>query len=147
VQDREWYARRKDKLHMKRRFYDSTILTSTVESYLPGSAYGIKELRQYFSLNSAGENVVAQRLGCYYCSARLEGLALKDEKIGVKTIERYEERGDRLEYFSVTYGNVPSSELMVRHPVVFMFVGPKTCGFWVWQGHTASRDDVNCRHM
>jgi hypothetical protein len=105
-QDREWYARRKDKLNMKRRFYDGALLASTEERYNPGSAYGVKELHQYYAPNASGENVLKQRTCHYYCSARLEGLAYKDEVVNFKTIEKYEGRSDGLVYRSVTYGAV-----------------------------------------
>ena len=52
-----------------------------MEVYQPGAAYGIRELRQYFALNAAGENVLARRVGLYFSSARLEGLARKDEQV------------------------------------------------------------------
>jgi hypothetical protein len=118
AQDREWYARRKDKLHMKRRYYEGASLAHSVESYSPGSAYGIHELHHYYSVNEAGESVVARRVGHYYCSARLEGLAFKDEQVGVKTVERYEGRADRLKYRSVTYGRAAAADALVLAPAL-----------------------------
>lgn len=117
MQDREWYARRKDKLVAKRRYYDGTMLASAVEFYAPGSAYGIKELRQQYAVNAAGENVLVRRVGHYYCAARLEGLAFKDEQVDRKTVETYEGRADRLTSRSVTYAAVDADYRQVVRAV------------------------------
>ena len=79
-QEREWYARRKDKLASKRRFYDGPALARSVEVYNAGAAYGIRELHHHYGVNEAGESVVARRVGHYYTAARLEGLTFKDEQ-------------------------------------------------------------------
>jgi hypothetical protein len=113
LQDREWYARRKDKLHMKQRFYAGAAVSVTREQFHAGSAYGIRELEQHFALNEAGESAVVRRVGHYYAAARLEGLAYREEQVGAKTVERYEARPDRLVQRSVTYGRVPAADLGV----------------------------------
>lgn len=63
MQDREYYARRKDKLREKRRYYDSSgLLQSFVEHYDCGSAYGVRTLWQYFSVNDDGESVLVRQV-------------------------------------------------------------------------------------
>ena len=98
----------------KRRYYDGPMLASAVDFYAPGSAYGIKELRQHYAVNDAGENVLVRRVGHYYCAARLEGLAFKDEQVDRKTVETYEGRPDGLLSRSVTYAAVDAD---YRHVV------------------------------
>jgi hypothetical protein len=102
---------------MRRRFYDGVLLVSTEEHYSPGSAYGVKEVHQYYAPNAAGENVLTRRICHYYCSARLEGLVYKDELVNIKTIEKYEGCIDGLAYRSATYGPVdPEVKATVRLP-------------------------------
>lgn len=63
MQDREYYARRKDRLREKRRYYDSAgSLQSFVEHYDSGSAYGIRTLWQFFSVNGDGESVLVRQV-------------------------------------------------------------------------------------
>jgi hypothetical protein len=62
VQDREWFARRKDKLMEKRRYFDGPYIKTFIEYYSTGSAYGIKELRQIYEVNSAGESSLARQV-------------------------------------------------------------------------------------
>jgi len=50
-------------LREKRRYYDSSgSLESFVEHYDCGSAYGIKTLWQFFSVNEEGESVLVRQV-------------------------------------------------------------------------------------
>lgn len=62
MQDREYYARRKDKLREKRRYYSGGQLKSFVEYFGPGAAYGAKELWQYFDTNEEGESILSRQV-------------------------------------------------------------------------------------
>ena len=104
VQYREYFLRRKDKLRERRAYYEGERISSTIEYFDPGSAYGVKLLKLVWATDAGGNWDQQSRTCEYYSSARLDGMAHKDETIGVKTIELYEGREDRLCYQSVTYG-------------------------------------------
>lgn len=110
LQEREWFARRKDKLLERRRTFapaSAAAVGTTAEQYAPGAAYGVRELRAEYAADTAGATVLARRTASYYASARLDSLVSKDEIVGVKTIERFKGRPDRLTYRSATYGPAP----------------------------------------
>ncbi|KAK3273495.1 hypothetical protein CYMTET_18285 [Cymbomonas tetramitiformis] len=88
---REVYARRKDKLRERWIFP----LDDTVTEYFdPGSSFGLKEMTTVKS---------KRRLMHFYESARLDGLVTREEEFGLKTVEHFNSRDDRLVYRSVTY--------------------------------------------
>eukprot|EP00240_Pyramimonas_obovata_P004234 CAMPEP_0118939504 /NCGR_PEP_ID=MMETSP1169-20130426/29098_1 /TAXON_ID=36882 /ORGANISM="Pyramimonas obovata, Strain CCMP722" /LENGTH=353 /DNA_ID=CAMNT_0006883791 /DNA_START=30 /DNA_END=1087 /DNA_ORIENTATION=+ len=92
---REVFARRKDRLRERRIF---TNTDTTVESFNPGSAYGLKEVTTVAK---------KQRVAHFYESARLDGLLMRTEVFGVKMVEVFRDRDDRLVYRSATYDKVP----------------------------------------
>ncbi|GMH37248.1 hypothetical protein BSKO_05121 [Bryopsis sp. KO-2023] len=91
---REHFCRRKDNLR-ERKVYP--MKETTIEYFDPGSSFGIKEL-----LVIRGEKNVMD----FYHTARLDGLIRREEYIGTKMIETFQDRDDRLVYRSVTYGKV-----------------------------------------
>lgn len=104
MQTREYFLRRRDKLRERRVYYSGEIISTTLEYFNPGAAYGIKELRVVYVTDASGVNEINRRVYKYYWSARMDGNVLKDEQIGIKTVEQFEGREDKLYYRSATYG-------------------------------------------
>lgn len=65
------------------------------EIFLPGSLFAVKDLSTV-----RGERRVIN----FYSAARLDGLVRRDEIFGVKLVEHFVGRDDRLEYRSATFG-------------------------------------------
>lgn len=119
---REKYRRRKDKLRMR-------ILNpqkdSTQEFFDAGLPSCLKDV-----LLLKGE----RRDMSFYSAARLDGLVLRAEQIGVKMIETFAGRDDHLVYRSVTYlppvEQPPEAERKCA-PVTTLVSAPCLLGFWV----------------
>ena len=102
---REWFERRRDRL-TKRLSY---VGDDTVEEYFEaGASFGLKDMK------TIGHDT---RIINFYHTARLDGLASREEKLGDKTIEIFKDRDDYLVYRSVSYdsdGTPEAKRLTVR---------------------------------
>jgi hypothetical protein len=83
-----------------------------VESFLPGRPGALKEWTEWL-----GQRRVLQ----YHVSARLDGLATREEEFGQKIIERFEDRPDHLVYRSV---RLVQDVSVNKSPYVLQDAGP-----------------------
>lgn len=89
VEVREFFRHRKDRLYQR---YTHPLEGRTHEFFEPGRTYGLKE---YIRVEDK------KRYFTFYSSSREDGLARRDELIGVKVVEEFEDRDDLLVYRSV----------------------------------------------
>mmetsp|Transcript_24783 Transcript_24783/g.72853 ORF Transcript_24783/g.72853 Transcript_24783/m.72853 type:complete len:443 (+) Transcript_24783:251-1579(+) len=92
VEVHESFEHRKDKLLSRTR---KVRANTVVETFLPGRSDG--GLREYELVSG-----VSRKMD-FYPNARLDGLQLRHEMLGIKTVEHYQGRDDRLVYRSVTF--------------------------------------------
>ena len=93
---REEYRLRRDKLR-RRILYD--LENKIVEMFDPGRSHAVKDIV-----------IIKDRMRTtsYYSHARLDGLISREEDFGMRMVERFEGRADRLVYRSTRYGPPPS---------------------------------------
>jgi len=96
----ETFMQRKDRLHKRATNLQAN---EVVEEFLPGRPFGLR-VHELVS----GER---RRLR-FYPGARLDGLQLREETLGKKTIETYVGRDDRLVYRSVTFDPSSASQIV-----------------------------------
>lgn len=87
----ERFEQRKDRLALRVTKVDASVV---LEEFLPGRPFGLKE--------NELEAGVRRRMR-FLPAARLDGLQMREEHFGRKTIETYVGRDDRLVYRSVTF--------------------------------------------
>lgn len=98
-EERETYLRRRDKL--SERIMYPLRNNAKLERFLPGSAFGIREV---YTVPDH------ERVMNFYTSARLDGLLKRHEVFGQKMTETFSGRDDNLIYRSVTYDPVETAK-------------------------------------
>jgi hypothetical protein len=90
---RQLYEHRSDKLRVRRRF---PFEFKVIEDYDPGRP---PHWRQVIEIDRR------LRIIKFYPNRNVDGLIMREERIGEKTIEYYENRDDRVIYRSVRFDN------------------------------------------
>lgn len=90
VESREFFANRRDRLHIRYRY---PLQGKLVESFLPGHSFGLRELTEIGG---------RKREFCFYVSARQDSLIRREDDIGRKIVERFVGRSDKLAYRSAS---------------------------------------------
>ena len=93
---RQFYQHRKDKLVLKRRY---PFEFKVIEEYNPGNQFHWRQVIE-----------IASRLRIikYYHNRNIDGLIMREERIGQKTIEYYEGRDDKVIYRSMKFDAINS---------------------------------------
>eukprot|EP00953_Heterococcus_sp_UTEX-ZZ885_P009290 5491-Heterococcus_DN1.PRE.2 len=97
TETREIFSNRRDKLHQRVR---SVTKGYTYELFLPGRHLNLKECIEWIG---------HKRVCTFYSEARLDGLKSRTEVMGVKIIELFEGRQDKLIYRSINVSDDVSS--------------------------------------
>lgn len=66
------------------------------EYFKPGSAFALRELH-------TAHGLAPMRRATFYAAARLDGLAVREQQLGLKLVELFEGRADRLTRRAATY--------------------------------------------
>mmetsp|Transcript_17952 Transcript_17952/g.56287 ORF Transcript_17952/g.56287 Transcript_17952/m.56287 type:complete len:580 (-) Transcript_17952:1261-3000(-) len=92
VESIEYFRLRHDCLDKRHRY---PLCGKTVEHFLPGRAFSLRQLTEISG---------RRRKLMFYVEARQDGLVCREDILGVKVLERFQGRSDRLVYRSVAVG-------------------------------------------